>query len=86
MPDACARPGAAAGESLAHNLPVVPSRVAPLAGRVLGGTACAVQSLAERRASDIGARVGGLGAIAGSVVGYTARTRLRRVLPCQACS
>jgi uncharacterized membrane protein len=75
---------AAAGEVLADKLPGTPSRVAPLAlaGRVvLGGTTCALHSLAEGRASDVGARVGALGAVAGSVVGYTARTRLRRVLP-----
>jgi uncharacterized membrane protein len=75
---------AAAGEVLADKLPRTPSRVAPLplAGRVvLGGTTCALQSLAEGRASDSGARVGALGAVAGSVVGYTARTRLSRLLP-----
>jgi uncharacterized membrane protein len=48
---------------------------------VLGGTTCALQSLADGRASDSGARVGALGAVAGSVVGYTVRTSLGRLLP-----
>ena len=75
---------AAFGELVADKLPGTVDRVAPLplAGRVvLGGTTCALHSLAEGRASDIGALIGALGAVGGSVLGFTLRTRLSRALP-----
>jgi uncharacterized membrane protein len=58
---------------------IVPSRVAPgpLAGRIVSsGVACALEALSEGRTSDSGALLGSLGAVLGSVVGYTLRTRL----------
>lgn len=70
---------AAVGELIADKLPWVPSRLEPLplAGRVvLGGTAGALDSLAEGRASDVGALLAALGALVGSVVGYRLRTGL----------
>ena len=81
---------AAVGEVVADKLPIIPSRLdpLPLAGRVvLGGTAGALQSLAEGRASDIGALAASLGALVGSVVGYQLRTGLqRRMLWCPGAS
>jgi len=75
---------AALGELVADKVPGTVDRVAPLplAGRVvLGGTTCALHSLAEGRASDVGALVGSLGAVVGSVVGFSVRTRLSRARP-----
>jgi uncharacterized membrane protein len=77
---------AAVGEVVADKLPIVPSRLEPLplAGRiVLGGTVGALASLAEGRTSDSGALAGSLGAVVGSLAGYTLRTKTRRVLPLQ---
>src|SRR5918911_946168 len=74
---------AAVGEILADKLPIIPSRLEPLplAGRVvLGGAAGALQSLAEGRASDVGALGASIGALVGSVVGYQLRTGLQRRL------
>jgi len=74
----------AVGEVIADKLPNTPSRLAPpaLAGRVIiGGTACAVASLAQGRRSDIGALVGSVGVIAGSVLGYAWRTQVPLPLP-----
>lgn len=75
---------AALGEVVADKLPVVPSRLLPLplAGRVLlGGTTCALASLAGGRRSDTGALIGSLSAVAGSLAGYSLRTLLGRALP-----
>jgi uncharacterized membrane protein len=75
---------AAVGEVLADKLPFVPDRLEPasLAGRVvLGGTASGLASLATGRASDRGALLGSLGAIVGSVAGYSLRTTACRVWP-----
>jgi uncharacterized membrane protein len=70
---------AALGEVLIDKTPFPPTRVLPipLALRVVaGGTVCALSNLAEGRTSDSGALIGSLSAIAGSLFGYTFRTRL----------
>jgi uncharacterized membrane protein len=69
----------ALGEIFGDKLPVAMSRLNPLllAGRIVaGGTAAAVQNLAEGRRSDRGALVGSLGAVVGSLAGYWWRTRV----------
>ena len=78
---------AALGEVIADKLPVVPDRLepVPLAGRViLGGTACALASQADGGSPDTAALVGALSAIGGSLVGYSLRSWLTRVLPARA--
>jgi uncharacterized membrane protein len=75
---------AALGELIGDKLPSTPSRLdpLPLAGRVvLGGTAGALASLAEGRSSDVGAAVASVGALAGSVLGYSLRKKLTRLVP-----
>jgi uncharacterized membrane protein len=59
--------------------PYPPTRVEPLplAGRVIAsGSACALSCLAEGRTSTSGALIGSVAAVAGSVFGYSMRTRL----------
>jgi uncharacterized membrane protein len=76
---AAALGAAAVGEVIADKLPSVPSRVEPLplAARViLGGCVGAFGNLAEGRASDRGALIGSLAAVAGALAGYALRTRL----------
>ena len=75
---------AALGEVVADKLPMVPARIEPLplAGRVvLAGTASALASQADGEPVDTAALIGALGAIAGSLAGYSLRTWLSRRLP-----
>jgi uncharacterized membrane protein len=69
----------ALAEIVIDKTPFPPTRVdpLPLAGRVIAsGSACALSCLAEGRTSTSGALIGSVAAVAGSVFGYTMRTRL----------
>ena len=71
------------GELVADKLPFTPSRTrpAPFAGRILaGGLAGAALAASLTGALVIGAVAGSLGAVAGTLGGYQARTRLVRAL------
>jgi uncharacterized membrane protein len=65
-------------ELVSDKLPKTPSRKtpAPFTARIVLGAACgAALCAAGRQPSLIGAVLGGLGAVAGTLVGYEARTR-----------
>jgi uncharacterized membrane protein len=69
----------ALAEIVIDKTPFPPTRVEPLplAGRVIAsGSACALSCLAEGRTSTSGALIGSVAAVAGSVFGYSMRTRL----------
>ena len=74
----------AISELIADKLPFTPSRLkaGPLALRILSGAICgaAVSGVVKRPLAE-GAALGGLGAIAGAVGGYHARTSLSRGMP-----
>jgi uncharacterized membrane protein len=71
------------GELVADKLPVTPSRArpGPFAGRILaGGLAGAALAAGLTGSLAAGAVAGALGAVAGTLGGYQARTRLVRTL------
>jgi uncharacterized membrane protein len=71
------------GELVADKLPFTPSRTrpAPFAGRILaGGLAGAALAAGLAGSLPAGAVAGALGAVAGTLGGYQARTRLVRAL------
>jgi uncharacterized membrane protein len=73
----------AAGELVTDPLPTTPSRKAPLpfAARILSGAfSGAALATGVGRPPVLGGAVGALGAVAGTLGGYSARTRLVRAL------
>lgn len=71
------------GELVADKLPRTPSRTKPgpfVARIVLGGLAGAALVLGSEGSAIAGALMGGLGAVAGTLLGFRARTGLVRVL------
>jgi uncharacterized membrane protein len=74
----------AISELIADKLPFTPSRLnaAPLASRVVSGAICGatMHGMVKRPLAE-GAVLGGLGALAGAVVGYHLRARLNRNTP-----
>jgi len=73
------------GELIADKLPMTTSRkkTGPFTARVVVGAVCGVAiAIAGRRSIPIGAMVGALGAVAGTMGGYELRTRLVKLLDC----
>jgi|SRR5439155_9941705 len=75
----------AISELIIDKLPFTPSRLTPkpLALRITTGTICgaAVYGRGTKRSLTDGAVLGGLGALAGALMGYQVRKRLRRDMP-----
>ncbi len=72
----------AVGEVAVDKLPFVPSRLrpGPLAGRLgFGGAAGGLLAHGAGNEAWVGASLGALGALAGSLAGYTARVEGRRI-------
>lgn len=72
----------AVGEVVGDKLPVVPSRLrpGPLAGRLgFGGVAGGVLARGAGDSAWLGGALGALGALSGSLAGYTARAQAHRV-------
>ncbi len=72
----------ALGEMVGDKLPMVPSRIrsAPLLGRLgFGGVAGGVLSRGAGKSARLGGVLGALGALSGSLAGYTVRTQAPRV-------
>jgi uncharacterized membrane protein len=73
---------AAAGEWIGDKLPTTPSRKAPgpFVGRVLSGALCGAVLATPGGMTVVGAVAGAAGAVAGTLGGYEARTRLARTV------
>src|SRR5205807_10442539 len=73
----------ALAELVGDKLPKTPSRKSPgpfMARVVLGALSGAALSMAAKQSSPAGALLGGLGAVAGTLGGYEARTRLVKAI------
>ena len=73
----------ALAELVWDKLPKTPSRKSPgpfMARVVLGALSGAALSMAAKQSSLVGALLGGLGAVAGTLGGYEARTRLVKAI------
>ena len=73
----------ALAELVGDKLPKTPSRKSPgpfMARVVLGALSGAALSMAAKQSSLVGALLGGLGAVAGTLGGYEARTRLAKAI------
>ncbi len=73
------------GELIMDKLPMTPSRkkTGPFTGRVIIGAVSGVAlAIAAHRSIPLGAIMGGLGAVAGTMLGYEFRRRLVKLLNC----